>query len=110
MKRAGKLDVSTYTDAWKVILLLLISDTIEDLVPENLLNFHKFNSIRNAVKQYYAEAFKPEVDYSLELVKDSETVLGLMGEHLKAGGQDKKTEKQQTTNFQISLFALQKRF
>lgn len=110
MKRAGKLDVSTYTDAWKVILLLLMSDAIEDLAPENILNFHKFNALRTAIKQYYQDAFKPEVDYSLELVQDSEAVLGLMSEHLKVGSKDKASEKIKSTSFQISLFALQKRF
>lgn len=110
MKRAGSLSMSSYTDAWKVILLLLMSDAIEDLVPENPVNFYKFNFLRQAIKSYYRDAFKPEVDYSLELVRDSETVLGIMGENAKAGITDKESEKVQSKNFQISLFALQKRF
>lgn len=110
LKRAGKLDVSSYTDAWKVILLLLMSDAIEALVPENIVNFYKFNTLRTAIKSYYRDAFKPEVDYSLELVRDSETVLGMLDKGPQIGGKDRRTEKQETTNFQISLFALQKQF
>ncbi|RSV39462.1 funZ protein [Sphingomonas sp. ABOLE] len=110
LKRAGKLEVSSYTDAWKVILLLLMSDAVEKLVPDNMVWTSKFKAIREATTAYYNDAFKPEVDYSLEMVKDSEAALALMTKFLQASEKDKISEKLSSTNFQISLFSLQKQF
>lgn len=110
LKRAGKLDVSSYTDAWKVILLLLMSDAVEKLIPDNMIWTSKFKAIREATTAYYNDAFKPEVDYSLEMVKDSEAALALMAKYLQASEKEKVSERLSSTNFQISLFSLQKQF
>src|SRR5687767_1815971 len=38
LKRSGKLSVSSYSDVWRVILLLLMSDTIRDFESANAFN------------------------------------------------------------------------
>ena len=110
LKNAGKFSVSTYVDVWKVILLLLVSDLVEEKGQRNLLNFRKFQALQNVVKKYYQNAFKPEVDYTLELVENSELALKLLKEG--AGGEYRgaASEKSVTQNFQISLKGLEESF
>jgi hypothetical protein len=110
LKESGKLQLSSYSDVWRVILLLLISDSVAKMEPKTFMNFHKFISLKTAIDEYYNGAFKPEVDYSLELVSNSETVLGIMAEHAKAGITEKEVKKTTITNFQASLFLLRKKF
>ena len=110
LKQDGKLRISSYSDIWRVVLLHLLSHSVNSIASESLFSFGKFTSLRDAIDEYYQGAFKPEVDYSLELVENSETVLGLMAEHAKLGSKDKSTETSKSTSFQISLFRLQKQF
>src|SRR5271154_5901362 len=51
LKEAGKLDFSSYSDIWAVILLLLISDAISSIEPRTILNFRKFMSLRKAINE-----------------------------------------------------------
>lgn len=110
LKDIGKLHLSSYSDIWSVILLLLMADSVTKLQQKQVWQIGRFAALESAISAYYDGAFKPEVDYSLELVSNSERMLGLMAAHAKAGITEKDTEKSNTTNFQVSLFSLQKKF
>lgn len=109
LKEQGKLGVSTYSDIWRVVLLLLVCEGVKDRFSSGILNGVKFKAIQEAIDEYYQGAFKPEVDYSLELVEDSEKVLKVIYKYLEAGGSKSVSRAETQTNFQISLFAIQKK-
>jgi cold shock CspA family protein len=110
LKESGRLSMSSYSDVWRVILLLLMSDTVATKGDENVFNFYKFNALRKSIDQYYNNAFKPEVDTSLELVTESEIALGIMAEHAKAGTKDVSKISEKQTNFQLNLLSLERQF
>jgi cold shock CspA family protein len=110
LKESGRLSLSSYSDVWRVLLLLLMTDTVANKASETVFNFHKFNALRNAISQYYNDAFRPEVDTSLELIQESEKALGLMSQLAKAGSKDVTKTTSATTNFQLNLLSLQRQF
>jgi hypothetical protein len=110
LNQMGKFTVSDYTDIWKVILLLLVGDLIADKGRRNLANFQKFNTLQDAVQAYYKNAFRPEVDYTLEMVANSEDALKFVKAGIEAGFKDGSSEKTISSNFQMSLKALQLAF
>lgn len=110
LKEAGKFSVSSYTDVWKVILLLLVSDLVSESGRKNLANFHLFNAVKTATNKYYQDAFKPEVDYTLEMIANSEAALRFLKDGIGPEIKDGMSEKSTTANFQISLKGLEKTF
>ena len=69
LKDTGKLHLSSYSDIWSVILLLLMADSVTRLHQRHVWQMGKFAALDSAISAYYDGAFKPEVDYSLELVE-----------------------------------------
>lgn len=110
LKELGKFSVSSYTDVWKVILLLLVSDHVAKNSRKSLVNFHKFMTLQAAIKRYYRDAFRPEVDYTLEIVENSELALKFVTDGMGPEFKDGHSEKVTTPNFQISLKGLEKAF
>ncbi|WOF41877.1 hypothetical protein KNJ79_11540 [Sphingopyxis indica] len=72
LKENGSLSVSSYSDIWRVILLMIMCDTIAKKINPTAFNFYKFNAIKNAIDKYYHNAFRPEVDTSLEFIRESD--------------------------------------
>lgn len=50
--------VISYADAWKVIILLLVSDHVKntDIGESILTKFSKFRALQNAIDEYYRSA------------------------------------------------------
>lgn len=106
----GKFTVSSYVDIWRVILLLLGSQSIFEAFDEKALIFPKFKNLKDAIDQYYNSAFRPEVDQSLELIENSEVSAGLMAKTASLSGKAGSQLKQDFSNVNVNLATLEKNF
>jgi cold shock CspA family protein len=110
LKESGRLSLSSYSDVWRVILLLLMSDAVANKASETVFNSAKFDRLRSAINAYYNDAFRPEVDTSLEIVQESAVALGLLAGPLKASDSEREKVAATTTNFQLNLLSLEREF
>ncbi len=87
LKKTGKIDISGYTDIWKIIILLLIAKSITDndrvLGPFNKTNLP---DLLNAINMYYNDAFSPEIVNVLKIVDKSEYAAQLICKYASIGG------------------------
>lgn len=72
LKSTNQLTISAYTDIWKLILLLLMSNEIilnkEDESSWN--NRKKFSKLKSLIDQYYNYAFSPEIAATTLFIED----------------------------------------
>lgn len=110
LKKDKHLDLSDYTNIWRVILLLMLSKQIankeEGLIPK----FLKFKSLNNAIDEYYLHAFSPEIINALQFVQESKLAAEFLSKHAKASGEQKESIIFSETRFQTNLLYIQKRF
>lgn len=112
LKRDKHLTLSDFSGIWKVILYLLISAQVKDKegVISQLLNFSKFAALNEAVDEYYASAFSPEIIQALGFVQESQLAAELLHKHAALKGLEKNTITFSESRFQINLFYIQKQF
>ena len=112
LKKSKHLELSDYTSVWKVILLLLLSNSItEEEIDSNIFTKKKrIKAVRQAVGEYYAYAFAPEVINAFSLVENSKHVAELFNKHLKASGEESRTLSFNESNFQINLMYIERQF
>jgi hypothetical protein len=86
LKQDNKLSLSDYASIWKVILYLLLAKEIEEdsgLI-RRLSSGWRFSAIRNAIDEYYSNAFAPEIPAALQFVENSKASAELIAKHLIA--------------------------
>src|SRR5690554_4139972 len=93
LKKDKHLQLSDYTNVWKVILCLLLSQRIKDSEGGafNFKNFGKFNALNEAIEEYYYGAFSPEIVQALEFVENSKLAAEVLSKHAKAKGEQSET-------------------
>jgi hypothetical protein len=104
--------VTSYSDAWKVILLLLACDHIKaaDVGEGILAKFGKFRALQDAIDEYYLSAFSPEVVNALEFVENAEAAASLVSKYAKLEAKIQETSKEQDHGFQVNLLYLERQF
>lgn len=110
LKRNKQLELSDFSDIWKVILLLLMSDQIISS-EQGLLSFNKFKAIRDAIDDYYNNAFSPEISQALMFVEESDVAAQIVNKHIgEIGGKLKQREEINTSRFQLNLLFIKRKF
>lgn len=112
MKNKEHLALSDYVDIWKVIIYLLISKNIIKYEP-NILLYPKairFHNVNNAVEEYYAKAFSPEIINAIKFVEKSKLAAELISKYAKASGEQSEEIAFSESLFQINLMYIQKKF
>jgi hypothetical protein len=113
MKNSNNLTLSDYIDIWKVILYLLISNNISTKEPIGFLDYPKsikFRNIKNAIDQYYAKAFSPEIVNAIKFVESSKKAAEILSIHAKAKGEESNEITFSESSFQINLMYIQRKF
>lgn len=110
LKLSGKFDISSFTDIWRVILLLLVSDGIQNRFKAGPFSTEKFDNLMSAINEYYHSAFRPEVEQSLNFVENSEFAAKIMAKYLEVGRKDTAESSINFPSFQVNLAYLQKLF
>ena len=89
LKQSKHLDLSDYTNIWRVILLLLLSKQIASNEPTIIPRFFKFRSLNNAIDDYYMNAFSPEIIHALNFIQEAKTAAEIMNKFANAGSEIK---------------------
>ena len=112
MKKEKHLQLSDYSNIWKVIILLLVSQDIEkkEIDSSKFSKNARLQAIKSAVDEYYSKAFSPEIVSALSLVKNTNVAIELFAKHIKLGTGDDETITKHESNFQVSLMYLQRQF
>jgi cold shock CspA family protein len=116
LKRDKHLTVSDYQDIWKVIIYLLISNSVEskDIDAGWFSKNSAFGNIKSVISEYYSNAFSPEIPVALQFVEDSKVAAELLAKHLvvegKMTGEMSASLTSNSTKFQTQLLFLEKHF
>lgn len=113
MKSEKHLDLSDYTNIWKIIIYLLLSHQIKEKesgIFSKLANFSKFKALDDAIQEYYLHAFSPEIIHALQFVQESKYAAELLSKYAKASGEEKESITFSETRFQTNLLYIQKHF
>ncbi|HEX8635766.1 MAG TPA: hypothetical protein VF703_16575 [Pyrinomonadaceae bacterium] len=112
MKLEKHLALSDYTNIWKVILYLLMSQVISERESTNFLfrAFSKFRILKEAIDEYYANAFSPEIIYAMQFVEQSKLAAELIFKYAKASGEETASITFSESRFQTNLLYIQKKF
>lgn len=111
LKEQNHLVLSDYTHIWKVIIYLLISEKIaQDDKEKSIFKFAKFRSIKNAIDDYYENAFSPEIIQAMSFVDHSSLSANLMAQYAEVGGEFGTERTFSESRFQTNLFYIQRKF
>ena len=110
LKEQRDLILSDYTDVWRVILLLLMSDKIYKTEDRSIFNGKSFSKLKEAIDDFYYCAFKPEIKSAIEFVEQAKDSATMVFEHLRGEMGDSKEIKFSDTRFQSNLMFLEKQF
>ena len=112
LKTQKHLQLSDYTSIWKVIIMLLFAKSIKkeeiDAMPFN--KGMKMKVVINAIDEYYANAFSPEIISALEFIENDLKAAQLMSKHINIGTEVKTQTSRQESRFQINLMYIQQQF
>jgi hypothetical protein len=112
LKQEKHLSLSDYTNIWKVIIYLLLSQRIEQGEIKNPLvrSFSKFRNLKKAIDEYYASAFSPEIIYAMNFVEQSKLAAELLLKYAKVQGENSSNVSFSESRFQTNLLYIQKTF
>jgi hypothetical protein len=119
LKRQHNLSLSDYTEIWKTIILLIFAETISSNVNASWFGKGKqrLAEIQEAIDEFYAKAFSPELITALQIVEHLEAAARVLAKHtsplnalegeLTAGESQTNTIGEQ--RFQTNLLYIRKR-
>jgi len=92
LKKENHLTLTDYTNIWKVLIYLLISQQIQKKEKESTIfsRFSKFKPLQDAINSFYKSAFTPEIIYALNIIEETKVVAEIMHTFFKLSGEDKK--------------------
>jgi hypothetical protein len=110
LKKERHLDLSDYTNIWRVILLLMLSKQVSEKESGVIPKFIKFRDLTSAIDEYYIHAFSPEIIHALQFVQESKIAAEFLSKHAKASGEQKESLSFSENRFQTNLLYIQKSF
>lgn len=112
LMEAGQIKISSYPEIWKVILLLLIIKNIKEqnIVQSLSSKIVNYFAIEEAIDEFYAGAFSPEIQTAINIIEESTLAAGLTHSKLKAEGLEKHSVNFSESRMQINLLYLEKKF
>jgi hypothetical protein len=112
LKRSNNLDLSDFTNIWKVIIYLLISQQIREKEKSKSFfgTFNKFTNLEKAIDDYYQNAFSPEIIYAIKFAEEAKIAAELIAKYAKASGEEKTSLSFTENRFQTNLLYIQRQF
>ena len=110
MKNKDNLDLSDYSNIWKVMVYLILSQSIINKESNILTKYFKFNNLNAAINEYYQHAFSPEIINALDFVQQTSHVIDLMVKHANISSEFDKSVSTRESSFQVKLFYIQRQF
>lgn len=111
LKTKNHLTLTDYTNMWKVILLLLISEfiTSRELKHSLFERANKFKALKASIEEFYMSAFSPEILSAISFAEESSVSAGILSKHLHLAGEEKERVQFSEARFQVNLLYIQKR-
>lgn len=116
LKKQGNLALSQYSEVWRTLLLISVATTIlaNSGTPAFLKRFTKLGALKNAIDEFYENAFAPEIVKILSFVSSSELASRLISKYMgtEAGisTKDKTETHDSATIFQTNLLKIRQAF
>lgn len=110
LKNKDLLQISDYNDIWRVIILLMITHHIIKGEKNSILSFNKFKLLKDAIDEFYSNAFNPELSYAIEFIEKSDISASLLAKYAQLQSNSSDQTKTSTQQFQMNLIYLRKRF
>lgn len=110
LKKEKHLDLSDYTNIWRVILLLLLAKQVAVQEPTIIPRFLKFKSLNSAIDNYYMHAFSPEIIHALNFVQEAKTAAEIVNKFINASVEGKEILSFTESRFQTNLLYIQHNF
>jgi cold shock CspA family protein len=116
LKKQGHLALSQYAEVWRTLLLISAATSILEKsgTPEFLKRFTKLSALKNAIDEYYENAFAPEIVKLISFIESSEVAYSLIAKYMGIGAQvSSKTGTQKNTAdhiFQTNLLKIRQAF
>ncbi|MEZ5423092.1 MAG: hypothetical protein R2682_08370 [Pyrinomonadaceae bacterium] len=112
LKKEKQLNLSDYTNIWKVILYLILAEIIHEKEATNIVyrSFPKFKSLKDAIDEYYSNAFSPEIIQAIQFIEHSQSAAELISKYAKAGGEESYSITFSESKFQTNLLYIQRKF
>lgn len=111
LKKNRNLNLTDFTNIWKVIIYLLISQQISQNEKKNPFfgHFFKFLNLKKAIDDYYKQAFTPEIINAIQFAEDSKIAAELISKYSQKDGEETILSFSEN-QFQINLLYIQKQF
>lgn len=111
LKEQKHLDLSDYMRIWKVIIYLLFAEKLsQDEKEKSIFQYPKFINLKNAIDEYYAKAFAPEIIHALQFVDKANIAAKLLSKHSNIGAEIGFEDTVTESKFQTNLLYIQKKF
>lgn len=112
LKKRENLQISDYSDIWKIILYLFMAQSICENEKKHpiLGKTGKFKDLKKAIDEYYHNAFSPEVVTAMQFVDESTYTAGLVFNSLAVNGTSGNTVTYNENKFQSCLTYLKRVF
>ncbi|WP_288879763.1 P-loop ATPase, Sll1717 family [Pedobacter panaciterrae] len=112
LKKEKHLTLTEYTNIWKILIYLLLSQQLQKGEKDSMLfgKFSKLKPLQEAIDVFYSSAFSPEIIYALNVIDQSKEVAELLHKFFKLAGEEVHTESFVESKFQINLLYIQKKF
>ncbi len=112
LKKTKNLNLSDYTNIWKVIIYLLMARQIKEKEKSSPIfgKLFKFRNLEKATDEYYQNAFSPEIIYAIQFAEEAKFAAELISKYAKAGGEDKVSVSFTESRYQVNLLYIQNKF
>lgn len=112
LKNDNHLQLSDYTNIWKVLIYLILSERIKQSEKENSFFkiSDKFEALQKAIDEYYLNAFSPEIVHALNFVEKSKLSAEVISKYFNALGESVKEGSFTRSKFQTNLLYIQNHF
>nr|WP_222943276.1 funZ protein [Shewanella algae] len=112
LKSQKHLSLTDYTNIWKVIIMLLLSEfiTSREFKYPLFQRFSKLNALKKSVDEFYLNAFSPEIISAINFAEESSLSASILHKNFKAAGEEKEKIEFSESRFQVNLLYIQKHF
>lgn len=111
LKQRNHLLLSDYTNIWRVIILLLLSEKISlDRQEKSIFGFSRFRRLKEAIDDYYVHAFAPEILQALSFVDRSSLSAKLLAQYAELGSKIEMETSFTENRFQTNLMFIRRQF
>lgn len=111
LKEQRTLDLSDYVRIWKVIIYLLFAEKLsQDEKEKSIFQYPKFLALRNAIDEYYAKAFAPEIIHAMQFIDKANVAAKLLSKYSDIGTEVSFEDTITESKYQTNLLYIQKKF